>query len=691
MLRQQMKDGNPAERFDAVYQLFHEMDEGHKEYLMPEEFANLTSSLGIILSASELKDAVDTIDEDGNGQIEVDEYLDWWGDKELIELYNARRDALESGKPYRMMSDKVAGESPAERLSIVREMFSDCDVGDKDYLNPWEFQNLSEGLGVKLLDAELETIIEEIDEDGNGQIEVDEYLAWWGDEELIELYEAQVEALESKKPYKLFAGKISKKANTRRKRLTSVNDLFDTNDVGNKEYLTPKEFDKLSKLLGVYLTPKELVEAVEEIDEDGNGQIEIDEYLAWWGDPDLIELYEADEAGETIPSVEEEEANAEEVSSDDEDDDDDVESGNAGKNGDGDKDEDDEASNYSSAYPNHQALEHTNFQRVDYIVAAHQRLTDLHNFAYFWEFLSKGEVLATLHRLGWLNVFDPVSPDRRHYMDLDSREMQLVAKVLVRLAVVEPGENWLYENFMDKPGWELPVTWINTIPSEGRLTLTYSSTAKGCAPVWEERIKCRKYCLIPNDAPLPFESGGMASLKTDAAPITYPMFMRIMTTEESTIDCLGKAKDDAQRIEEEKRRRDEDEDSVDAEEAGQDEDGTLSSLAAAPPTSPDGGKNGVEGDKEGDKEGEAVANEPLVKAKSKYRAPKSKGERNAYAFLETCKKHFLGMYGESSDLEECLAQEWDSFCEQCEGRLGEDKNLAKAFKNLRAVFDILEW
>ena len=33
-----------------------------------------------------------------------------------------------------------------------------------------------------------------LDEDGNGQIEVDEYLAWWGDEELIELYESQIEA-----------------------------------------------------------------------------------------------------------------------------------------------------------------------------------------------------------------------------------------------------------------------------------------------------------------------------------------------------------------------------------------------------------------------------------------------------------------------------------------------------------------
>ena len=497
-LRQQMKDGTPAERFDAVYQLFHEMDIGHKDYLMPEEFANLTSSLGIILSVIELKDAVETIDEDGNGQIEVDEYLDWWGDADLIELYSARVDALESGKPYRMMSDKVSGSSPAERLSIVRQMFGECDIGSKDYLDPTEFHKLSESLGLRLIQSELEGIIEEIDEDGNGQIEVDEYLAWWGDEELVELYETQMEALESKKPYKLFAGKISKKANTRRKRLDSVQELFDANDGGKKEYLTPQEFDTLSKLLGVFLSPKELDAAVAEIDEDGNGQIEVDEYLTWWGDAELLELYEADEAGITLKEVEEEEANAEEVESSDEEDDDDDESGSdTNKKKTGDDEEDEDEKGYRSAYVDHQVLQHIGFQRVDYIVAAHQRLTDLHNFAYFWEFLSKGEVLAVLHRLGWLNVFDPVSPDRRHYMDLEQREMQIVAKVLVRLAVVEPGENWIYENYMDKPGWELPVTWINQVPNVGRLTLTYSSTAKGCAPVWEERIKLRNCCLIP--------------------------------------------------------------------------------------------------------------------------------------------------------------------------------------------------
>ena len=92
--------------------------------------------------------------------------------------------------------------------------------------------------------------------------------------------------------------------------------------------------------------------------------------------------------------------------------------------------------------------------------------------------------------------------------------------------------------------------------------------------------------------------------------------------------------------------------------------------------------------------GEADAASPSAApagGKSKYRAPKSKGERNAYAFLDQTKKRFLQNPTLQDDLEECLAEEWDKFCDECEGRLGEDRNLSKAFQMLRGVFDTLGW
>ena len=44
-------------------------------------------------------------------------------------------------------------------------------------------------------------------------------------------------------------------------------------------------------------------------------------------------------------------------------------------------------------------------------------------------------------------MFDPVSPDRRWYMDLLVHEQWGVATIMVKFAIVEPGENWVYEHY----------------------------------------------------------------------------------------------------------------------------------------------------------------------------------------------------------------------------------------------------
>ena len=230
--REKMKHGTLDERLDAVMQLFEECDEGDET--MPPEFAQLTANLGIILSADELEDAIARIDEDGNGQIEIDEYLDWWGDDEVTERYEERMEALESGKPYRLLGSEYKGDAE-ERLASVRGLFDQCDVGDKEYLMPDEFALLSAKLGVRLSEKELEVAIEEIDEDGNGQIEIDEYLDWWGDQELIRLYSMQVDALEAGKPYRMMGEELQKES--AEKRLAVVLVIFKVCDEGDKDIL----------------------------------------------------------------------------------------------------------------------------------------------------------------------------------------------------------------------------------------------------------------------------------------------------------------------------------------------------------------------------------------------------------------------------------------------------------------------
>ena len=106
-------------------------------------------------------------------------------------------------------------------------------------------------------------------------------------------------------------------------------------------------------------------------------------------------------------------------------------------------------------------------------------------------------------------MFNPSFPDRYYYLRLEVYEMRQIAKMLVKLAIVEPGENWqdeLYwkERFgaiLEEPeaGWELPTGWIaeEGIPKEGIVSLQYYSGAdKQCYPKWEERADLQERCLV---------------------------------------------------------------------------------------------------------------------------------------------------------------------------------------------------
>ena len=74
--------------------------------------------------------------------------------------------------------------------------------------------------------------------------------------------------------------------------------------------------------------------------------------------------------------------------------------------------------------------------RVNWIVVTLNRLVDLHKIHLLWDHLSLRENAEVLERLGWLTVFDPVSPERRFYMDLENREQRVVAACLVPLLLV---------------------------------------------------------------------------------------------------------------------------------------------------------------------------------------------------------------------------------------------------------------
>jgi len=446
-----------------------------------------------------------------------------------------------------------------------------------------------------------------------------------------------------------------------------------------------------------------------EIDEDGNGQIEVDEYLAWWGDQELIDLYEENPDAEVsaqnwcfaqdwLNSLNEEEEEVDRTGGGDKGRlarQDGSGGGGKGEGGKGKKEKPEDRCN-----------------RVNWIVATLNRLIDLHKFHLLWDHMSLREQADVYQRLGWLTVFDPVSPERRFYMDLSNREQQVVAACLVKLAIIEPGENWLYEGFQDpdpKPGWQLPVSWTTAIPNRGNLKLTYSSTSKGCAPVWDERAKLRRICLIYEDAPIPSVDDLIWGSESDKL-MSYVAFVRLMQDPIHVLRTITKARKDLfikrnHNSDEDEESSEEDEEPSDVDDDEQGENGTggvsaepsMALSEASKAGTLDGGPSVAtqKTDKSGkgvDGEASQVLEEEVVEDVDwEAMMPLEKYARMTMLLLEECRHNFLKNAKENDDLEETLSDEWINFANLTRIRFEDHPDMRAHFQELGQMFDELGW
>ena len=62
-------------------------------------------------------------------------------------------------------------------------------------------------------------------------------------------------------------------------------------------------------------------------------------------------------------------------------------------------------------------------------------------------------------------------------LDFSQREQLIVAQILIKLAVEEPGDNAFDQRFDGEP-WETPRSWLERVPEEGIWEITYK-TQKG--------------------------------------------------------------------------------------------------------------------------------------------------------------------------------------------------------------------
>ncbi|XP_044002135.1 calmodulin-A-like isoform X2 [Aphidius gifuensis] len=132
--------------FKEAFMLFDKDEDGT---VTMAELGVVMRSLGQRPSETELRDMVNEVDQDGNGTIEFNEFL-------------------------QMMSKKMKGADGQDEL---REAFRVFDKNNDGLISSTELRHVMTNLGEKLSEEEVDDMIKEADLDGDGMVNYDEFVS----------------------------------------------------------------------------------------------------------------------------------------------------------------------------------------------------------------------------------------------------------------------------------------------------------------------------------------------------------------------------------------------------------------------------------------------------------------------------------------------------------------------------------
>jgi len=144
----QEMDQETKDSYKVVFDMF---DQDKSGSISRSELENACSKLGVTLDTEELERVMKTVDEDGNDQIEFDEFLE-------------------------LMKD-LGNQSAEDKEQELIDAFNVFDMDGDGFIEKHELKEIMEKLGTKLDEEELEAMIKAIDEDGDGKVNYQEFLS----------------------------------------------------------------------------------------------------------------------------------------------------------------------------------------------------------------------------------------------------------------------------------------------------------------------------------------------------------------------------------------------------------------------------------------------------------------------------------------------------------------------------------
>ena len=152
----------------------------------------------------------------------------------------------------------LPGGAPKE---LSRVMFDKYDKDGSGNIDAAEFKFLVYDLGYFMNDTELKTGLEQIDSNGNGSIEYDEFKRWWSSTDRMEKLKLSDEQLGARQ---------------------KAVEVFQAYDKERKGFIDTKTFPAFHyRLKDAGLTTLGPAECLKDLDSNGDGSIQFNEYMDW--------------------------------------------------------------------------------------------------------------------------------------------------------------------------------------------------------------------------------------------------------------------------------------------------------------------------------------------------------------------------------------------------------------------------
>ena len=179
-LREKFNKASDGYKQKYVRETFETFDVDGGGTIDPDEFRQLCRRISPTMTDEDVAEALEVIDEDGDGEITFAEFEVWWNGDYASELREAHEAMMGSSEMDEVeMVERWEGKKRDLEEAKLRRTFDGVDDDGSGEIEWPEFKRLCRRLDARLADELVEAAWKQLDEDGSGAADFREFESWW--------------------------------------------------------------------------------------------------------------------------------------------------------------------------------------------------------------------------------------------------------------------------------------------------------------------------------------------------------------------------------------------------------------------------------------------------------------------------------------------------------------------------------